>query len=199
MPRTLFFAIVIFAILFILGGATFLFFNRASEQQTVLRQEQQAPQDQIGQIPMKIQSPAFEHNQTIPPKYTCDGEDINPLLAISDVPENAKSLALIVDDPDAPMGTWVHWIVWNIDPATTEIAENSVPTGAVEGKTSWNRLGYGGPCPPSGTHRYFFKLYALDTTLDLPPGADKFQLESVMKNRIVDQTELIGLYSRVKK
>src|SRR3989344_873103 len=117
---------------------------------------------------MNLSSPAFEHHQPIPAKYTCDGENINPLLQFSDIPDSTKSLVLIMDDPDAPAGLWVHWTIWNIDPGTAEIAENSVPPGSIEGVTSFGKPGYGGPCPPSGTHRYFFKFFALDTKLDIP-------------------------------
>lgn len=149
---------------------------------------------------MKITSAAFQHNGNMPSKYTCDGENINPPLSINDVPTAAKSLVLIVDDPDAPMGIWVHWTVWNIDPATTEIAENSVPKGidgsAVEGTTSFGERGYGGPCPPSGTHRYFFKLYALDTLLDLPSSAKAGDIEKAASGHILDKAELMGLYKR---
>ena len=146
---------------------------------------------------MKILSPAFEANQTIPPKYTCDGENINPPLQIYDVPAGAKSLVLIFDDPDAPMGTWVHWTIWNIPPETKEIGENSAPIGAVEGITSFGSRGYGGPCPPSGTHRYFFKLYALDAMLDLPQSAKASDIKKAMKSHILDNAELIGLYKRM--
>ena len=145
---------------------------------------------------MKLESLAFKYNQMIPSKYTCEGEDINPSLKISGVPKNAKTLVLIMDDPDAPMGTWVHWLVWNMSPQTTEILENSVPDQSSEGTTSWGRSGYGGPCPPSGTHRYFFKLYALDTELSLPPQTDKVGLEKAMTSHILDKTELIGLYKK---
>lgn len=150
---------------------------------------------------MKITSTAFQHNGNMPGKYTCDGENISPPLSINDIPAQAKSLALIVDDPDAPIGTWVHWTVWNIDPNTTEIAENSVPKGiagtsAVEGMTSFGTTGYGGPCPPSGTHRYFFKLYALDTLLDLPASAKAGDIEKATSGHILDKTALIGLYKR---
>lgn len=147
---------------------------------------------------MKISSPTFEHNQNIPSKYTCDGENINPPLKFLDIPENAQSLVLISDDPDAPMGTWVHWTIWNIDPKTTEILENSVPQGVVEGTTSFGNTGYGGPCPPSGTHRYFFKLYALDIMLDLPISTTVQALEKAVQGHILAQAELIGLYKRNK-
>lgn len=147
---------------------------------------------------MEIKSSAFQHNKNIPSKYTCDGRNINPPLQFSDIPENSKSLVLISDDPDAPMGTWVHWIIWNIDPKTTEIAEDSVPGGVIEGTTSFGETGYGGPCPPSGVHRYFFKLYALDIKLDLPSSAKKEDLEKAMQNHILASAEIIGLYTRSK-
>lgn len=146
---------------------------------------------------MKIESPVFKNNQIIPSKYTCDGENVNPPLKFLDVPETAKSLVLIVDDPDAPRGTFVHWVVFNIDPKTKDIAENSAPAGAMEGMTSFGKAGYGGPCPPSGTHRYFFKLYALDIRLDLDKKATKQDVESVMEGHILDKAEIIGLYKRI--
>ena len=142
---------------------------------------------------MEITSPQFQNNQSIPSKFTCEGEDINPALVIDDIPEGTKSLALIVDDPDAPMGTWVHWVVFDI-PVTSKIEENSVP-----GKKGINTAGgsnYHGPCPPSGTHRYFFKIYALDMVLNLEEGISKAQLEKAMASHILDKAELIGLYRR---
>ena len=142
---------------------------------------------------MKITSSAFTHNAMIPKKYTCQGKDISPPLAISDIPEGTVSLALILDDPDAPRRTWEHWIIWNIKP-TREIKEDSAP--GTQGKNSWGRQDYGGPCPPSGTHRYFFKLYAIDNEIDLPAGATKAELEAAMKGHILEQTELIGLYQK---
>jgi len=163
---------------------------------------------------MQITSSAFDHNQSIPSKYTCDGENISPPLVISDVPEGTKSLVLINDDPDAPGGTWVHWTIWNISPDTTAIEEDTVPSGAggpalsaVEGMTSFGSQGYGGPCPPrvdsrveagppSGTHRYFFKLYALNDVLALSPDADTSQLEAAIEGHILDRAEVIGLYNR---
>lgn len=145
---------------------------------------------------MKLTSSAFKPNEKIPAKYTCDGANINPPLTFSDVPVAAKSLALIVDDPDAPSGTWLHWTVWNISPETKEIAENSVPVGAAQGRTDFGRPGYGGPCPPSGVHHYYFKLYALATTLNLSSGASLSELQQAMNANILEQTELVGLYSR---
>lgn len=145
---------------------------------------------------MKIFSRAFQSGELIPSKYTCDGNNISPPLKISGIPKAAKSLALIVDDPDAPAGTWVHWIIWNINPQTTSIAEQSVPADAIEGKTSFGKSGYGGPCPPSGTHRYFFKIYALDTWLDLPRATDRAALGNAIAGRILDKAEIIGIYKR---
>lgn len=145
---------------------------------------------------MKISSTAFTQNGSIPPQYTCDGSNVSPPLLIENVPPVAKSLALIVDDPDAPAGTWVHWVVWNIDPAVKEIKEHSLPPGAQEGMTDFRKRSYGGPCPPGGTHRYFFKLYALDTMLTLGPNTTKALLELAMKKHIVAQGELMGRYKR---
>lgn len=145
---------------------------------------------------MKLSSPAFENNQSIPSKYACDGENINPPLEISEVPEGARSSVLIVDDPDAPGGDWVHWTIWNISPDTKEIYENSVPQGVVEGKTDFGRPGYGGPCPPSGAHRYQFKIYALDTDLNLNSSSTKKDIERAIEGHILDQAILIGTYQR---
>jgi len=135
----------------------------------------------------------FKNNGFIPQKYTCDGNDVNPPLNIEGVPKETQSLALIVDDPDAPMGTWDHWVVWNIPPAE-KIMENSVP--GTEGLNDFRRRSYGGPCPPSGTHRYFFKVYALDTRLDLSPSSRKKDVERAMKGHVIAEGELVGLYRR---
>lgn len=140
----------------------------------------------------------FEHNWNIPAEYTCDGKDLAPVLTISDVPSNAKELVLIVDDPDAPMGTWVHWVLYNIPVGTKQIDAKNLPAGTKEGVTDFGRLGWGGPCPPSGTHRYFFKLYAIDKILDLPIAQTKEQVEQEIKGHIIEKTELIGLYKRNK-
>ena len=145
---------------------------------------------------LKISSPAFKHNEPIPSKFTCDGVDVNPALTIEDVPAGAKTLALIMDDPDAPRGTWVHWVVWNISPMIKAIRENSVPDGGKQGVNDFRKHDYGGPCPPSGTHRYFFKLYALGTTLNLSPETTKSVLEDTMRRHILAQSELIGKYTR---
>jgi len=143
---------------------------------------------------LKVKSSAFEHNGLIPRKYTCDGNDVNPPLTIEDIPEGTESLALTIDDPDAPMGTWDHWVVWNIPPHTQEIREKSVP--GVEGMNDFRRNSYGGPCPPGGTHRYFFKVYALDTKLNLGAASRKKDLERAMQGHILAKGEFIGRYSR---
>lgn len=144
---------------------------------------------------MQITSSAFTNNGSIPSKYTCDGEDISPPLSFVNIPKNAKSIALIMDDPDAPVGTFVHWVVWNISPDKTTISEGE-KLPAIQGRTDFGKIGYGGPCPPSGTHRYFFKLYALDNILGLTEGSTKQDLEKAMINHIIDQAKLIGKYSR---
>jgi Raf kinase inhibitor-like YbhB/YbcL family protein len=142
---------------------------------------------------MKISSPEFKNEEFIPARFTCDGEDINPPLVFENLPQDTQSLALIVDDPDAPMQTWVHWVLYDI-PVEDGIEENSVP--GKQGTNDFKRKRYGGPCPPIGTHRYFFKLYALDTKLDLDEGTEKGDLERAMEGHILDQAVLIGQYKK---
>ena len=144
---------------------------------------------------MKLESLGFENNGFIPGKFTCDGIDINPGLIIEDIPEETKRLALIMEDPDAPMGTWVHWVVFNIH-VTDVIEENTVP--GTQGTNDFRKLEYGGPCPPSGTHRYFFKLFALDEKLHIEEGCKKKELEEAMEGHILATAELVGLYEREK-
>ncbi len=150
-----------------------------------------------GGAKMKITSSAFQQGGNIPSKFTCDGANTNPPLQISDVPPEAKSLVLIVDDPDAPGGLFTHWAVWNISPQTSTIAEGSTPKG-VQGTNDFGRSGYGGPCPPSGIHRYYFRISALDRELDLPFGAKRSQLDAAMKGHVIAQGESMGRYSRKK-
>lgn len=148
---------------------------------------------EAGGINMRLTSPEFENNQYMPEKFSCQGEDINPVLVIEGIPADAKSLALIMDDPDAPMGTWVHWVVFDM-PVVSRIEENSVP--GKQGGNNSGRNDYHGPCPPSGTHRYFFKIYALDTALNLKEGSSKGALEKAMQGHILDKAELAGLYKK---
>jgi len=145
---------------------------------------------------LTVSSTAFKNNSTIPSKYTCNGVNVNPPLSIENVPAGVKSLALIVDDPDAPAGVWVHWVLWNIQPEIKELRENSVPKGAQQGLNDFRKHSYSGPCPPSGTHRYVFKIYALDTILTISPDATKADLEKAMKGHIIGQAHIIGLYKR---
>ncbi len=147
---------------------------------------------------LKVSSPAFAHMGKIPSKYTCDGDDVNPPLVIENIPDKARSLVLIMDDPDAPMGTWDHWVVWNIQATipTTKITENSVPHGAIQGLNDFGKRVWGGPCPPGGKHRYFFKVYALDTKLELSLASRKEELEKAMRFHILANGEFVGVYSR---
>ena len=150
-----------------------------------------------GGAKMKITSSAFQEGADIPSKFTCDGADTSPPLQIADIPSEAKSLALIVDDPDAPGGLFTHWLVWNIPPQTSAVGEGSTPKG-VQGTNDFGKSGYGGPCPPPGTHRYSFKFFALDRELDLPSGAKRDQIDSAIKGHVVAKGELKGRYSRKK-
>jgi Raf kinase inhibitor-like YbhB/YbcL family protein len=150
-----------------------------------------------GGAKMKITSSAFQDGANIPSKFTCDGADTSPPLQIADIPSQAKSLALIVDDPDAPGGLFTHWTVWNIPPQTGAVGEGSAPKG-VQGTNDFGKSGYGGPCPPSGTHRYYFKIFALDRALDLPFGAKRGQVDGALKGHVIAQGELMGRYSRKK-
>jgi len=149
---------------------------------------------------MKISSSAFDDNSSIPSKYTCDGENVSPPLSFENVPEAAKSLALIMDDPDVPKsirpdGMWVHWVVFNLPSTTTTISEGQQPEGT-GGNSTYERTAYGGPCPPDREHRYFFKLYALDIELILKEGAAKEEIEKAMEGHILEQAELVGRYER---
>ena len=149
-----------------------------------------------GGTKMKIRSPAFQEGGTIPEKFSENGQNVNPELRMEGAPAEAKSLALIVDDPDAPVGLFTHWLVWNIDPKTTEIAENSVPKGGVQGTNDFPGQRYDGPQPPSGTHRYYFKIFALDRMLDLKAGAKRREVDAAMRGHVIAQGEVMGRYSK---
>jgi Raf kinase inhibitor-like YbhB/YbcL family protein len=150
---------------------------------------------------MKLTSNAFVDNSLIPLKYTCDGANISPPLSWDEIPPNTQSLVLIVDDPDAPGKTFVHWVVYDIPPTVKQFPEHipsskTLPNGGIQGKNDFGKLGYGGACPPSGTHRYFFHLYALDKKLNLEPGMSKNQILTAMKDHVLAKTELMGKYQR---
>jgi Raf kinase inhibitor-like YbhB/YbcL family protein len=153
-------------------------------------------------MPFSITSPSFSAGGAIPKKFTCDGSDVSPQLSWKGAPAGTQTFALIVDDPDAPVGTWVHWVLYDVPANTTELPEGlekkeQVASGALQGRNDFHKTGYGGPCPPAGKpHRYFFKLYALDTKLNLRAGATKPDVERAMRGHILDQTELMGRYSR---
>lgn len=149
--------------------------------------------------PLKVTSPAFENNKIIPSKYGCDGGNVNPAIRIENVPPGAKSLALLLDDQDAPRRTYVHWILWNIDPSVKEIEENSVPEGAVQGLNDFKKNTYGGPCPPTRPHRYAWIVYSLDVRLNLDPKSGKAELERAMEGHIISKGQLMGVYKRKKK
>jgi Raf kinase inhibitor-like YbhB/YbcL family protein len=164
-----------------------------------------------GATPMSftLTSDAFEHQGEIPAKYTCEGDDTSPELAWSDAPAGSESFALVVDDPDAPdpkapKTTWVHWVLYNLPPAVTELPAGAgggegMPAGASDGRNDWKRTGYGGPCPPIGRHRYFFKLYALDARLPDLEGPTKARLEAAMEGHVLGRAELIGTYQKSKR
>lgn len=148
---------------------------------------------------MRITSAAFAQDETIPPAHTCDGRDISPPLSWSDVPDGTKSLALVMDDPDAVTGTWTHWTVWDIAPGAGGFEIGAVPAGAIQGLTSDGTAGWHGPCPPFGSHRYFFKLFALDDRLGLPPTATVADMERAMEGHVLDKAGLVARYERSKQ
>lgn len=151
---------------------------------------------------IELSSPVFKHGAAIPGAYTCDGDDMSPALSWKGAPPGVKSFALICDDPDAPARTWVHWVIYNIPPGKSSLPENmpaskSLGDGSLQGTNDFRNTGYGGPCPPGGTHRYFFKIYALDTMLPIGPGATKAALLKAMEGHVIGQGELMGTYSRM--
>lgn len=174
-----------------------LFGTVSAAQESALAQEAEisAVKSNASKTVMKISSTAFANNGKIPKKYTCDGTSVSPPLKISGVPKNTKSLVLILDDPDVPKGTFTHWVVWGISPKKTQIAEGE-KKGFVEGATSLGKPGYVGLCPPTGTHRYVFKLFALDSQVDISAKSTKQELVSTMQNHIIQTAVLLGKYSR---
>jgi len=172
-----------------------------ASRSTTAPPEPAANKSQEKKMEIKLESSAFKDGQSIPKQYTCDGVNISPPLEWSGVPKNGKTLAIICDDPDAPAGTWVHWVVYNLHADDLGLIENTPATdkltgGGLQGKNDFGKIGYGGPCPPSGTHRYFFKLYALDAETDLKPGATKSDLLKAMEGHVTAQGQLMGTYSR---
>lgn len=168
-----------------------------------ISQPEGEPPPEGGSEAMKISSEVFSPGEYIPEKYTCDGEDVSPPLVWSDPPEGVGSFALIMEDPDAPVGTWIHWVLYNIPGQSLSLGEAIHPEaeladGSLHGQNSWKALGYGGPCPPSGAHRYYFRLYALDTVLDLPAGASKKDLLSAVEGHVLAEASLMGLYARTE-
>ena len=188
--------VVLFVIVFMAIISALIFWYYGSQNKNQKVENVKEPNILNQNTTMNLSSTVFFDNGNLPAKYSCDGEKVSPPLVVSGVPEKAVSLVLIVDDPDAPRGIYTHWTVWNIKPDTKEIEENSVPDGATQGKTSANRPGYAAACPPSGIHRYTFKIYALDKMLGLSSSADVDDLTAAMDNHILDQARLIGKYGR---
>lgn len=178
-----------------------IFFISCMKKNPETTSEKQNPNQERRKTEMTITSSAFKEGEMIPSKYTCDGDDISPQLYWSGVPENTKSFALINDDPDAPAGDWVHWIIFNIPGSVNELAEK-IPSdkildnGTKQGTNDFGKIGYGGPCPPGGTHRYYFKLYALDVYLDRDAGISKKELLNAMEGHILAEAHLMGKYKR---
>lgn len=187
--------LLILGILIVVVLVGFLILKSKQPKPIVPEKEAKPMVEQKGNL--SLTSSAFESGGNIPDKYTCLGENVNPPLNVSGVPQEAQSLVLIVDDPDAPAGTWDHWLLFNVDPTVTKVEENSVPSSALLGTTSFGDRKYGGPCPPPGPpHHYNFKLYALDAKLALNAGASKAEVEKAMADHILAQTQLTGLFRR---
>jgi Raf kinase inhibitor-like YbhB/YbcL family protein len=180
----------------IIFSLTLIFLMMASCTSSTTSTSESAPAATEATMSLTLTSDAFANGQSIPVKYSCVGKNISPALAWNDPPGGTQSFALIVDDPDAPMGTWVHWVLYNLPPETRSIQENLPATEQTVGKNSSGNLRYDGPCPPSGTHRYYFKLYALDASLNLTPGATKEQVLKQMEGHILAQGELMGTFSK---
>lgn len=194
--------IVILAVIILLAFCIYFAANYlGKEEEETEADKETTEQDEGDSIPsngtveeMNLASSAFSHEAKLPVKYTCDGDGVNPELLMSNIPDGTVSLALILNDPDAPSGDFVHWLLWNIDPKTTNIKENSTPNGAAVGVNSFGDNAYGPPCPPSGSHRYTFKLYALDIGLGISSSSEKGDLTGAMEGHVLGTTELVGLY-----
>jgi hypothetical protein len=195
-------AIVIFIAIIILGLVVFVLYKYSGKRTvTFVNQDQNLTNTTT---PMNISSPSFLDNQTIPKQYTCDGDGINPELDFANMPAEAKTLALVISDPDAPTGTWIHWLMWNISASTTKISQNSIPGGAVQGQGSSGQNVYGSACPPvpsvaegpAGIHHYIFTVYALDSALNLPSYSTADKLQAAMQGHIITQAQLVGVYGR---
>jgi hypothetical protein len=180
----------VFALVFVLGLAFYL-------PQVVKKKGSKITKEIKVPGKMQISSTAFGNKEEIPKKYTCQGINTSPPLVIEDVPEQTQSLVLIVDDPDAPLATFTHWLVFNLDPKIKEIKEGELPAGALQGTNDFGQVFYGGPCPPSGRHRYFFRLYALDSILSVKEGTGRAELEKEMADHIIESTEFFGTYQKI--
>jgi len=186
--------------LMIPGVAICLFVSCANRSPAPAQQTTSTPVNE-NKSGIKLTSKAFNEGQAIPRGYTCDGANVSPPLEWTGVPKSAKTLAIVADDPDAPAGTWVHWVLYNLPSDVIGMVENTPPIetlsgGGMQGTNDFQKIGYGGPCPPRGSHRYFFKIYALDSELPLKPGASKVDLEPAMEGHIISQGQLIGTYRR---
>jgi Raf kinase inhibitor-like YbhB/YbcL family protein len=189
-------------ILIVVFGIAFIFRYNKFHTPEEVRDEAISPENNQAKVAitnknMTITSPIFQDNEYMNERYTCDGQDKNPPLRFGEIPQDAKSLVLIVDDPDAPGGNFTHWLLWNISPNTDGIKEDELPVGSVQGENSAGKIGYMGPCPPAGrAHHYQFKLFALDTVLDLPEGVHQSELESRIQKHTLDSDQVVGLYAR---
>lgn len=179
----------IFVFFFVVAGL--VFFSKISTEEKKLVSKQK-----ISKKALFLASPAFDENGFIPEKYTCDGENINPPFVIKNIPSETKSLAIVVNDPDAPSGNFIHWVIWNINPQESKIQEGILPNGAVEGVNDFGNIGYGGPCPPDGVHHYQFRLFALSKKLSLSRGASKKQFENFARDSIIQSFTLTAKYKR---
>ena len=179
----------------------FIFYNKSRTQAGLVQKSTSS--GKLKAINLTVTSESFAHKSSLPIAYTCDGENVSPPLAWSGAPANTKSYTLICDDPDAPMGTWVHWVLFNISPEINNISENidenRLGPSVKKGENSWGKTGFGGACPPSGTHRYFFRIYALNTILTIDGNPTKTELLDAMKGHVLAEGELIGTYARTKK